>query len=83
MKFTGLINEQARFGEDTVSKELKLILRETPVGLPPTPEQAAQRDKFARVARECREEFKGSRLRGETKIRAMNAFMSRRLREPE
>ena len=63
--------------------ELKLILRETPTGREATPWLDPQRDKFTRVARECKETFKDSRLRGEAKIRAMNAFMSRHLREPE
>jgi len=64
-------------------KELKLIIRETPTGRESTPWLDLQRDKFARVARECHEEFKDSKLKGEAKIRAMNAFMSRRLRDPD
>ncbi|GAI99948.1 unnamed protein product [marine sediment metagenome] len=61
-------------------KELKLILRETPIGLPPTPKQAAQREKFALVARECKEAFKDSKLRGVDKVRAMNRWMSEHLK---
>ena len=61
-------------------KELKLIIRETPTGRESTPWLDPQRDKFANVARECHEEFKDSKLKGEAKIRAMNQFMSRRLR---
>jgi len=61
-------------------KVLKLILRETPVGVPPTPKQSAQREKFARVAGECKEAFEGSRLRGADRVRAMNAWMSERLK---
>lgn len=64
-------------------KELKLVLRETETGREATPWLEPQREKFTRVARECKEEFKSSKLRGADKIRAMNAFMSRRLREPE
>jgi len=64
-----------------MSRELKLILRETPTGRESTPWLDPQRQKFARVARECHEEFKDSKLRGEAKIRAMNQFMSRRLRD--
>ena len=64
-------------------KELKLILRETPTGREATPWLNVQRDKFTRVASECKEMFKDSRLKGEAKIRAMNAFMSQRLRKPE
>jgi len=64
-----------------MAKVLKLILRETPVGVPPTPKQSAQREKFAQVAGECKEEFEDSRLRGADKVRAMNAWTSQRLKE--
>ena len=64
-------------------KELKLILRETPTGREATPWLDSQRDKFSKVARECKEEFKDSKLKGEAKIRAMNAFMSQRLRDAD
>ncbi len=63
--------------------ELKLVLRETQTGREATPWLEPQRGKFTRVARECKEAFKDSKLKGEAKIRAMNAFMSQRLREPE
>ncbi|MBA7540431.1 hypothetical protein ES705_32728 [subsurface metagenome] len=63
-----------------MSKELKLILRETPIGLPPTPKQSAQREKFAQVAQECKEAFKDSKLKGAARVRAMNAWMSERLK---
>ena len=62
-------------------KELRIILKEQPIGLEPTPKQSAQREKFARVAGECKEEFKDSRLRGADKVRAMNAWTSQRLKE--
>ncbi len=61
-------------------KVLKLILRETPIGLPPTPKQSVQRKRFAQVAKEVAQEFKDSKLRGAAKIRAMNRFMSERLK---
>jgi len=64
-----------------MAKVLKLILRETPTGVPPTPKQSDQREKFARVAGECKEEFKDSKLRGADKVRAMNAWTSQRLKE--
>ena len=60
--------------------ELKLILRETPTGRDATPWLDSQRDKFGQAARACHEEFKDSKLKGEAKIRAMNQFMSERLR---
>jgi len=66
-----------------MAKELKLILRETAIGRESTPWLDPQRENFTRVAGECREEFRGSKLKGEAKIRAMNAFMSRRLRAPD
>ena len=61
-------------------KELKLILKEQPIGLEPTPKQVIQRDKFAQVASACKEAFKDSKLKGAAKIRAMNAWMSERLK---
>lgn len=66
--------------ESGMPRELKLVLRETPTGRESTPWLNPQREKFTRVARECREEFRDSKLRGEAKIRAMNQFMSRRLK---
>ena len=64
----------------TMAKVLKLILREMPVGREATPWLDPQREKFAQVAKECKEAFKASKLRGAAKIRAMNAWMSERLR---
>ncbi|GAH83002.1 unnamed protein product [marine sediment metagenome] len=64
-------------------KELKIILRETPVGLPPTPKQSAQREKFAQVAKEVAQEMKGTKLKGAARVRAFNARVSQRLLEPE
>jgi len=61
-------------------KELKLILKEQPVGRESTPWLDPQREKFTRVARECKEAFKNSKLKGADKIRAMNAWMSERLK---
>jgi len=62
-------------------KELKLILRETPIGVPPTPRQAAQREKFAGVAKEVAKEMKGTKLRGAARVRAFNARVSQKLKE--
>ena len=61
-------------------KELKLILKEQPVGREETPWLDAQRERFTQAARECKEEFKNSKLRGAAKVRAMNQFMSERLK---
>jgi len=61
-------------------KELKLILKEQPVGREETPWLDFQREKFARVARECKEVFKDSKLKGAAKIMAMNQWMSERLK---
>lgn len=63
-------------------KELKLILRETPIGLPPTPKQAAQREKFSKIAREVAAEMKDTKLRGAARVRAFNSRISQRLRAP-
>lgn len=63
-----------------MTKELKLILKEQPVGREETPWLDPQREKFARVARECKEAFKDSNLQGAAKIFAMNRFMSERLK---
>lgn len=69
--------------EAKMPSELKIVLRETPTGRESTPWLNPQRERFSKVARECREEFKDSKLRGDAKVRAMNAWMSRRLREPD
>ena len=61
-------------------KELKLILKEQPVGREETPWLDPQREKFAQVAKKCKETFKDSKLRGAAKIRAMNIWMSERLK---
>ena len=63
-----------------MSKELKIILRETPIGREETPWLDPQRERFAQVARECKEAFKDSKLKGAAKILAMNRFMSDRLK---
>ena len=48
-------------------KELKLILKEQAVGREATPWLEPQRERFAQVARECKEHFKNSKLRGADK----------------
>ncbi|MBA7666142.1 hypothetical protein ES703_74219 [subsurface metagenome] len=63
-----------------MTKELRLILKEQPVGREESPWLEPQRGKFAQVAKECKEAFKDSKLKGAVKIRAMNRFMSERLR---
>ena len=62
-------------------KELKLILRDTPIGLPPTPKQSAQRAKFTRAVKEVAEEMKGTKLTGSVRVKASNARISQRLKE--
>lgn len=63
-----------------MSKELKIILKEQPVGREATPWLEPQREKFSRIARDCKEAFKGSKLRGADKVRAMNRWMSEHLK---
>jgi len=64
-------------------KELKIILRETPIGLPPTPKQSAQREKFAQAAKEVADEMKDTRIKGAARVRAFNAKVSQRLKAPQ
>ena len=61
-------------------KVLKLTLKEQPVGRESTPWLDPQREKFAQVAKECKEAFKGSKLRGADRVRAMNRWMSEHLK---
>ncbi len=63
-----------------MAKELKIILKEQTVGREETPWLDPQREKFTQVAKECKVAFKDSKLRGAAKIRAMNAWMSERLK---
>ena len=63
-----------------MGKELRLILKEQPVGREQTPWLDPHREKFARVAEECKEAFKDTKLRGAAKIIAMNQWMSERLK---
>ncbi|GAH99983.1 unnamed protein product [marine sediment metagenome] len=63
-----------------MSKELKLILKEQPVGRESTPWLDPQRKKFAQVAKECKEAFKDSKLRGSDKVKAMNRWMAEHLK---
>ena len=61
-------------------KELKIILRETPVGLEPTPKQSAQRERFAKAAREATKELQGTKLRGAAKIQEFNRRVGEKIR---
>lgn len=63
-----------------MGKELKIILKEQSVGREETPWLDPQREKFARVAKECKEAFKDSKLTGAEKVRAMNRWMSEHLK---
>jgi len=62
-------------------RELKIILRDTPIGVPPTPKQTAQREKFVQVAKEVAREMKDTKLRGAARVRAFNARVSQKLKE--
>lgn len=61
-------------------RPLKIILRETPIGLPPTPRQSAQREKFARAAKEVAEEMKDTKLKGAARVKAFNTRISQKLK---
>jgi len=63
-----------------MAKELKLFLKEQPTGREETPWLEPQREKFAQAARECKEAFKDSKLRGAARVLAMNRWMSERLK---
>lgn len=63
-----------------MSKELKIILKEQPVGREETPWLEPQREKFAQAAKEVAQEFKDSRLKGAARVRAFNARMSQKLK---
>ena len=63
-----------------MSKQLKLILRETPTGLEPTQKQSAQRKRFAQAAKEVAQEMKGTTLKGAARVKAFNAGVSERLK---
>ena len=65
-----------------MGKQLKLVLKEQPVGRENTPWLEGQRQKFAEAAHRCGEKFKDSKLRGAAKVRAMNDFMRQELRTP-
>ena len=64
-----------------MSKELKLVLRETPTGKEATPWLDPYREKFTRVAKEVAAEMKDTKLRGADRVRAFNARVSQRLKE--
>ncbi|MBA7652121.1 hypothetical protein ES703_59950 [subsurface metagenome] len=63
-----------------MGKELRLILKEQPLGREATPWLDPQREKFAQVAKECSQAFRHSKLRGAAKIMGMNRWMSERLK---
>ncbi len=64
-----------------MSKQLKIILKNQPVGREETPWLEPQREKFTQAAKEVAQELKDSRLKGAAKIRAFNARMSQKLKE--
>ena len=64
-------------------KELKIILRETPIGLPPTPKQSAQREKFTQATKEVAREMRDTKLKGAARVRVFNARVSQRLKTPQ
>ena len=66
-----------------MTKEFKIILRVTPSGLPPTPKQAAQREKFAVAARAAAKDLKGAKLRGAARVIAFNEKVRQYLKTPE
>jgi hypothetical protein len=63
-----------------MSKKLKIILKEQPVGRAMTPWLEPYRDKFAKAAKEVAAELKDTKLKGAAKIRAFNTRMSQKLK---
>jgi len=63
-----------------MSKPLKIILKHQPTGSEETPWLEPQREKLARLSKECSEAFKDSKLKGASKVRAMNRWMSEKLK---
>jgi len=63
-----------------MSKQLKMILKNQPVGREETPWLEPQRERFAQAAKEVAQELKGSRLKGAARVRAFNARMSQKLK---
>lgn len=64
-----------------MSKQLKIILKNQPIGREETPWLEPQREKFTQVAKEVAEELKDSKLKGAAKVRVFNARMSDKLKE--
>jgi lysophospholipase L1-like esterase len=64
-----------------MSKKLKIILRNTPIGRKETPWLEPYREKFAKAAKEIAAELKDTKLKGTDRIRAFNARMSQKLKE--
>jgi len=63
-----------------VSKQLKIILKEQPVGREETPWLEPQREKFAKAAKEAAQELKDSQLKGAARVRSFNARISQKLK---
>lgn len=63
-----------------MSKQLKIILKNQPVGRDATPWLEPQREKFAKAAKEAAQELKDSRLKGAAKVRAFNSRMREKLK---
>jgi len=63
-----------------MSKQLKIILKNQPVGRDATPWLEPQREKFAQAAKEAAQELKDSQLKGAAKVRAFNSRMSQKLK---
>jgi len=63
-----------------MSKQLKIILKNQPVGRDATPWLEPQREKFAKAAKEAAQELKDSRLKGAARVRSFNARISQKLK---
>jgi hypothetical protein len=66
-----------------MSHELRLSLRNQPVGKEETPWLEGQRARFAKAAHEVAIEMKDSKLRHTARVLKMNALVSAKLRNPD
>ena len=65
-----------------MSKELRLSLRNQPVGKEETPWLNGQRARFTKATQEASLEMKDTKLRHTARILKMNALVSEKLRDP-
>lgn len=63
-----------------MARQLKIILKNQPVGRSSTPWLDPYRESFAKAAKEVADELKDSKLKGVARVRAFNARVSQKLK---